>query len=119
MMPARCARSIRRPATEKWTLPGHGPGYASPIVTTSGGVAAAGDDDRQGGGGDRGAVRQALWTIPFPDEWNENIVTPVVAGDMLIVSGTRKGTFGYRLEKTGGGLDADARSGTTPICRCT
>jgi outer membrane protein assembly factor BamB len=42
-----------------------------------------------------------LWTIPFPDEWNENIVTPVVAGGILIVSGTRKGTFGYRLEQPG------------------
>ena len=45
---------------------------------------------------------KALWTIPFPDEWNENIVTPVVAGGMLIVSGTRKGTFGYRLGASAG-----------------
>ena len=34
---------------------------------------------------------KALWTIPFPDEWNENIVTPVVAGDILIVSGHAQG----------------------------
>ena len=49
---------------------------------------------------------KALWTIPFPDLWNENIVTPVVAGDILIVSGARKGTYGYRLEKTGAGFAA-------------
>jgi outer membrane protein assembly factor BamB len=30
-----------------------------------------------------------------------NIVTPVLAGDVLVISGTRKGTFGYRIEKTG------------------
>ena len=47
------------------------------------------------------ATGKLLWSLPFPDEFNENIVTPVVAGDVLIVSGTRKGTFGYRLE-TGG-----------------
>ena len=86
---------------EKWALPGHGPGYASPIVTVADGVrqlvtmtdkAVVGVDVRSG---------TQLWTIPFPDEWNENIVTPTLAGGVLIVSGTRKGTFGYRLEKSG------------------
>ena len=47
------------------------------------------------------ATGKALWRIPFPDEWNENIVTPVLAGDVLVVSGTRKGTFGYRFRRTG------------------
>jgi outer membrane protein assembly factor BamB len=47
------------------------------------------------------AAGTLLWSIPFPDEWNENIVTPVVAGDVLVVSGTRKGTLGYRLERDG------------------
>ena len=86
---------------EKWALPGHGPGYASPIVAVADGVrqlvtmtdkAVVGVDVRSG---------KQLWTIPFPDEWNENIVTPTLAGGVLIVSGTRKGTFGYRLEKSG------------------
>jgi outer membrane protein assembly factor BamB len=96
------------PATgdEKWTLPGHGPGYASPIVTTLGGVrqlvtmtdkAVLGIEVQSG---------KPLWTIPFVDLWNENTVTPVVAGDLLIVSGARKGTFGYRLEKTSAGFAA-------------
>ncbi len=96
------------PATgaEKWSLPGHGPGYASPVVATFGGVrqlvtmtdkavvAVGVTDGKQ------------LWTIPFPDEWNENIVTPVVVEDILIVSGTRKGTFGYRVAKGATGLAA-------------
>ena len=92
------------PATgaERWSLPGHGPGYASPIVSVVDGVrqlvtmtdkAVIGLDVKSG---------RLLWTIPFPDEWNENIVTPVIAGGVLIVSGTRKGTFGYRLERAGG-----------------
>jgi outer membrane protein assembly factor BamB len=91
---------------EKWSLPGHGPGYASPVVreikTSSGkpmnqlitmtDKAVVGVD---------AAAGTALWTIPFPDEWNENIVTPVFAGDVVVISGTRKGTFGYRLEQKG------------------
>lgn len=96
------------PATgaEKWSLPGHGPGYASPVVANFGGIRQLVTMT------DRAVVSVAvtsgkqLWTIPFPDEWNENIVTPVVAGDILIVSGTRKGTFGYRIEKAVSGLAA-------------
>jgi outer membrane protein assembly factor BamB len=92
--------------TERWSLSGHGPGYASPIVTTIAGVghlvtmtdkAIVGIDPTAG---------KLLWQVPFPDEWNENIVTPVVAGDVLVVSGTRKGTRGYRLEKSGSGWAA-------------
>jgi outer membrane protein assembly factor BamB len=86
---------------EKWTLPGHGPGYASPVVVgtvprqliTMTDKAVVGIEVTNG---------TLLWSLPWPDEWNENIVTPVMAGDVLILSGTRKGTFGYRLENSGG-----------------
>ncbi len=87
--------------TEKWSLPGHGPGYASPIVATfSGTRQLITMTDKAVVGVDAASGKQ-LWQIAFPDEWNENIVTPVVAGDVLVVSGTRKGTFGYRIEKKG------------------
>ena len=93
------------PATgaEKWSLPGHGPGYASPVIHRgadgAGHLVTMTDKavvgvDAQGG--------KLLWTIPFPDEWNENIVTPVFAGDLVVISGTRKGTYGYRIEPKGG-----------------
>ena len=91
---------------EKWTLPGHGPGYASPIVATFGGVRQLITMTDKAVVGVAVADGKQLWQIPFPDEWNENIVTPVVAGDILIVSGTRKGTFGYRIAKGGSGLAA-------------
>jgi outer membrane protein assembly factor BamB len=92
--------------TERWALAGHGPGYASPIVTVVSGTrhlvtmtdrAIVGVDPSQG---------RLLWQVAFPDEWNENIVTPTIAGDVLVISGTRKGTFGYRLEKSGDGWAA-------------
>jgi glucose dehydrogenase len=89
---------------EKWSLPGHGPGYASPVsvapppgssrqLVTMTDKAVVGIDPAGG---------RQLWSLPFPDEFNENIVTPVLAGDVLVISGTRKGTFGYRLESSGG-----------------
>jgi outer membrane protein assembly factor BamB len=96
------------PATgaERWTLPGHGPGYASPVVATFGGIRQLVTMTDKAVVGVGIADGQQLWTIPFADEWNENIVTPVVVGDLLVVSGIRKGTFGYRVEKGGSGLAA-------------
>jgi outer membrane protein assembly factor BamB len=40
---------------------------------------------------------RTLWTIPYKDEWNENIVTPLVAGDLVILSGVRKPTTAWRV----------------------
>lgn len=86
---------------EKWTLTGHGPGYASPVLVGSSPRQLITMTDKAVVSVDvsNGSL---LWSLPWPDEWNENIVTPVMAGDVLILSGTRKGTFGYRLENNGG-----------------
>jgi outer membrane protein assembly factor BamB len=43
-----------------------------------------------------------LWSIPFTDEWHENIVTPIWTGTHLIVSGVRQGTHAYTLTRTAG-----------------
>ena len=87
--------------TEKWSLPGHGPGYASPIIATLAGARQLITMTDKAVVGVSVETGKQLWVIPFPDEFNENIVTPVVAGDVLVVSGTRKGTLGYRIEKKG------------------
>lgn len=91
------------PATgdEKWTREGDGPGYASPIATDFGGVRQIVTLTDKSVVGLDVANGRALWSIPFPDDWNENIVTPVVAGDILVVSGTRQGTRGFRIARKG------------------
>ena len=91
------------PATgaEKWTLAGHGPGYSSPVIVGNAPRQLVTMTDKAVVSLDA-ATGTLLWSLPFPDEFNENIVTPVLAGDVLVISGTRKGTFGYRLENTGG-----------------
>jgi outer membrane protein assembly factor BamB len=86
---------------EKWSLPGHGPGYASPIVATFGGTRQIVTMTDKNVVGVQIASGKELWKIPFPDEFNENIVTPVVVGDTLVVSGARKGTLGYKIAKAG------------------
>jgi outer membrane protein assembly factor BamB len=86
---------------EKWTLPGHGPGYASPVVIGSTRPQFVTLTDSAIVGVEVQSGKQ-LWSLPFPDEFHENVVTPVIAGDVLVISGTRKGTFGYRLEQVNG-----------------
>ena len=92
------------PATgaTRWEWKGDGPGYASPVAITVGtsnqivtmtNRSILGLDAQQG---------TPLWTAPFPDEWHENIVTPVWTGSHLIVSGIRQGTQAWRLEQSGG-----------------
>jgi len=87
---------------ERWSSKGLGPGYASPLAVTIEGVrqiitltngSIIGIDASSG---------TPLWSIPFPDEWHENIATPIWTGRALIVSGTRQGTHAYSLTRSGG-----------------
>jgi outer membrane protein assembly factor BamB len=84
---------------ELWTWEGDGPGYASPIVVTLEGerqVVTLTDKSVIGVSLSSGKL---LWKLAHPDEWNENIVTPVLYGKMLIVSGVRQGTRAIRVTK--------------------
>jgi outer membrane protein assembly factor BamB len=87
---------------ERWSSKGLGPGYASPLAVTIEGVrqiitmtngSIIGIDASNGA---------SLWSIPFPDDWHENIVTPIWTGRALIVSGTRQGTHAYALARSAG-----------------
>jgi outer membrane protein assembly factor BamB len=87
---------------EKWTWTGKGPGYASPVAFTIGGVRQIVTLTEGTIEGLDAAAGTALWSVPFPDDWHENIVTPVWTGTHLVVSGTRQGTHAYRLARAGG-----------------
>jgi outer membrane protein assembly factor BamB len=87
---------------ERWTWTGKGPGYASPGIITIGAVrqivtmtegSIEGIDPKTGA---------SLWSIPFADDWHENIVTPIWTGTSLIVSGPRQGTHAYTLRQSAG-----------------
>ena len=85
----------------RWSWNGDGPGYSSPVVAEIGGVRhlvsmtlkhIVGLDLRNGA---------LLWQTPFVDQWNENIVSPLVTGNRVIVSGVRKGTSAFDVVKQG------------------
>jgi outer membrane protein assembly factor BamB len=92
------------PATgkERWVSKGLGPGYASPVAVTVDNVRQIITMTNGSIIGIDAANGRSLWSIPFPDEWHENIVTPIWTGTSLIVSGIRQGTQAYALSRTGG-----------------
>jgi len=92
------------PATgnERWSWTGPGPGYASPVAFTANGVrqiVSLTDRSIVGVDAKSGA---SLWSIDFPDDWHENIITPLWTGTHLIVSGVRQGTQAYALTNANG-----------------
>ncbi len=86
---------------EKWRWTGEGPGYASPIIATFDGVRQVVTMTDKSVIGVAAKDGQLLWRMAWPDEWNENIVTPLVYKNSLILSGVRKGTVAVQVVKTG------------------
>jgi outer membrane protein assembly factor BamB len=87
---------------ERWTWKGPGPGYASPIAITANTVRQIVTMTNQSVVGVDAKSGASLWSIPFSDEWHENIITPVWTGTHLIVSGVRHGTQAFAITNTGG-----------------
>lgn len=86
----------------QWEWSGPGPGYASPVVIEAGKrsqIVAVTEGSIVGIDAKSG---NELWSIPFPDEWHENISTPLWTGTHLIVSGVRQGTHAYTLAEQNG-----------------
>ena len=88
--------------TTKWEWQGPGPGYASPVLITIANTSQLVTMTNSSIVGLEARTGTELWSVAFPDEWHENIVTPVWTGRHLIVSGTRQGTQAYTIAQTGG-----------------
>lgn len=91
----------------RWRWTGDGPAYASPVVATRDGVRqivtqtqtmCVGLDARSG---------KLLWSVPFKTPYDQNSVTPVVAGDLIVFAGLQQSTFAVRLAKAGDTWKAD------------
>ena len=89
------------PATgeEIWSWRGVGPGYASPIAIEIEGrrqVVTLTESSIVGLDAANGSL---LWSVPFTDEWHENIATPVWTGSHLVISGPRQGTHAFAVRR--------------------
>jgi outer membrane protein assembly factor BamB len=88
--------------TVAWEWRGPGPGYASPVAFDIGGKKQIVTLTNSSIVGIDAANGEELWSMPFPDEWHENIATPIWTGTHLIVSGTRQGTHAYSISLSSG-----------------
>jgi outer membrane protein assembly factor BamB len=89
--------------TRKWTWKRDGPGYASPIIATFGGVRHLITQTQSNIVGLSPADGRELWRAAFTTDYDQNIITPVVAGGLLIYSGLSKPTTASRVVLEGGG----------------
>jgi len=92
------------PATgaAEWEWKGLGPGYASPVMIEANGSQQIVTMTEGSIVGLDGKTGKELWSVAFPDEWHENITTPLWTGTQLVVSGTRQGTHAYTLSQNAG-----------------
>ncbi|HEV2834980.1 MAG TPA: PQQ-binding-like beta-propeller repeat protein, partial [Pyrinomonadaceae bacterium] len=86
----------------QWEWTGLGPGYASPVVIDPSGRSQIVTLTEGSIVGLDAKTGKELWSTAFPDEWHENIATPLWTGTQLIVSGYRQGTHAYAVAEKDG-----------------
>lgn len=92
---------------ELWAWTGDGPAYATPVVVTLGGVRQLVTHTQKSIVGIAAADGRLLWRVPFTTPYDQNIVTPVVIGDRVILSGIDQSTFAVRPQAKGSAWTAD------------
>ncbi len=86
----------------KWERDYDAPGYASPVMAEFAGVKQVITLTSKRVIAAAPATGELLWSEPFPDEWMENIVTPVLAGPRIVFAGVRRGAFAVEPQLAGG-----------------
>ena len=90
-----------------WAWKGDGPGYGAPVVVEIAGtrqVITLTESLLVGVAADSGRL---LWKVPFTTEYTQNAVTPVVQGNVVIVSGLDHPVRALRVVAKGGGWTAE------------
>ncbi len=87
-----------------WSWKGDGPGYASPVAATFDGVRQVVTQSQNalvGVAADTGAL---LWKIPLKTPYEQNSVTPIVSGGLVVYSGLDVPLTAARPVKKGAGF---------------
>lgn len=83
----------------RWTSPG--PGYASPVIATLAGIRQVVTLTQSQLVGVETASGRLLWQLPVRTNHDQNSVTPLVAGDLVIYSGLELPTTAVRVVRAG------------------
>jgi outer membrane protein assembly factor BamB len=81
----------------KWKWTGDGPGYASPVIATFGGVRQLITQSQSRCLAVSPADGTLIWEMPFTTSYDQNSVTPLVVGDLVIFGGVGKPTFAVKV----------------------
>lgn len=91
----------------KWSWKGDSPAYASPVIATFDGVRQLVTQSRENIVSLDPATGAVLWKIHFTTEYEQNIITPIMYKDTVILSGLDKGVVAMRPKKAGGNWTTD------------
>lgn len=92
----------RTDGSRKWTWKGDGPAYASPIAATFAGTRQLITQTKSHMVGISPEDGSELWRTSFSTDFDQNIVTPVVAGGLLVYGGLGTPTVAARVTRQGG-----------------
>lgn len=81
----------------KWQWKEDGPAYASPVIVTIGGAKQVITNSQKRVIGVSVADGKTLWTLPLNTNYDQNSVTPLVFGDLIIFSGLGNPVTAVRL----------------------
>jgi outer membrane protein assembly factor BamB len=87
----------------RWSWDGDGPSYASPRVVEIGGVRQVVTLSQDHVIGVSVATGDLLWQRPFTTNFTQNIIDPVVVGDLVVVSGYQEPMSAFRVARGAGG----------------
>jgi len=87
----------------RWSWDGDGPSYASPHVVEIGGVRQVVTLSQDHVVGVSAATGELLWQRPFTTNFTQNIVDPVVVGDLVVVAGYQEPISAFRVSRGAAG----------------
>jgi outer membrane protein assembly factor BamB len=86
----------------KWHWDGDGPGYGSPIAANFEGTRQIVTLTQENLVGVSAATGELLWKRPFATQYSQNAITPVLYGQLVIVSGLEKGVIAFKVLRKDG-----------------
>jgi outer membrane protein assembly factor BamB len=86
---------------ERWKWSGDSPAYASPIAVTLDGVRQIITQTKANCVSLDAATGKLLWKMPFTTPYDQNSITPVVSGPLVIFGGLQKPTFAIKPTRDG------------------
>lgn len=95
----------------RWEWKGDGPAYSSPVIGTFGGTRQVIVQSQTRLIAVDAAKGQLLWEVPLKTPYEQNSVTPLIAGDLVIAAGLENPTIAFRITR------AAARWTATPAWR--